>query len=71
MQAAERFDFPLYVKPAKSGSSIGITKAHTHKELIEGIVLAFIYDHKVVIEQNIEGFEVGCAVLGNKNPRSG
>lgn len=71
MQAAERFGFPLYVKPAKSGSSIGITKAHTHKELIKGIVLAFIHDHKVVIEQNIEGFEVGCAVLGNKNPRTG
>jgi D-alanine---D-serine ligase len=68
MSEAEKLGYPLYVKPAKSGSSIGITKASDKQELIEGITLAFLHDKKVVIEQNIAGFEVGCAVLGHVNP---
>jgi D-alanine---D-serine ligase len=62
---AEKLGYPLYIKPAKSGSSIGITKASDQEELREGIRIAFSHDKKVVIEQNIIGFEVGCAVLGN------
>lgn len=65
---AEGLGFPLYVKPAKSGSSFGITKAYNKDELQNGIKLAFMHDNKVVIEQNIHGFEVGCAVLGNSDP---
>ncbi|USG67866.1 D-alanine--D-serine ligase VanG [Brevibacillus ruminantium] len=63
--AVESLGFPLYVKPAKSGSSLGITKAHNTADLVKGIENAFYHDNKVVIEENIEGFEVGCAVLGN------
>lgn len=66
--AAAKFGFPLYVKPAKSGSSLGITKASDIDELIEGVRIAFSHDNKVLIEQNISGFEVGCAVLGNVDP---
>jgi D-alanine---D-serine ligase len=66
--ATEQLGYPLYVKPAKSGSSIGITKASSKQELIKGIQLAFKHDKKVVIEQNIVGFEVGCAVLGGTSP---
>ncbi|MGG4494917.1 D-alanine--D-serine ligase VanG [Brevibacillus reuszeri] len=69
--AAKDFGYPVYIKPAKSGSSIGITKAHTYQQFIEGIELAFAHDNKIVIEENIEGFEVGCAVLGNSSPRIG
>ncbi|MDQ0062204.1 D-alanine--D-serine ligase VanG [Paenibacillus harenae] len=61
---AAKFGFPLYVKPSRSGSSFGITKAYNRSELLAGIREAFAHDKKVVIEQNIDGFEVGCAVLG-------
>ncbi|QJD85812.1 D-alanine--D-serine ligase VanG [Cohnella herbarum] len=68
VNAAEKLSFPLFVKPAKSGSSFGITKARDRTELIEGIQIAFSYDDKVIVEQNVAGFEVGCAVLGNSQP---
>ncbi len=58
---------PLYIKPAKSGSSIGITKVYDLDKLNEALEMAFIHDNKVVIEESINGFEVGCAVLGSKN----
>jgi D-alanine---D-serine ligase len=67
-EEAERLGFPLYVKPARSGSSFGITKAYDKFELMEGIRLAFAHDQKVIIEQNISGFEIGCAVLGQGEP---
>ncbi|MFC5406111.1 D-alanine--D-serine ligase VanG [Cohnella soli] len=60
--------YPVYVKPAKSGSSVGITKAHNISQLLQGIELAYEHDHKVVIEEEIIGFEVGCAVLGHHYP---
>lgn len=65
---AAKLGFPLYIKPARSGSSHGITKAYNTRQLREGIEIAFHHDRKVVIEQNIEGFEVGCAVLGHSDP---
>lgn len=62
---AIRQGFPVYVKPANAGSSIGITKANCEEDVYCGIEKAFKHDSKVVIEENIDGFEVGCAVLGN------
>lgn len=62
---AEEMGYPLFVKPAKAGSSIGISKAYTGEQLLSGVVDAFTHDDKVVIEQCVSGFEVGCAVLGN------
>ena len=59
--------FPVYVKPAKAGSSIGITKAENKDQLLQGVIEALKHDDKVVIEENIIGFEVGCAVLGNRD----
>lgn len=56
--------YPLYVKPAKSGSSIGITKVYAAEEVESAVAAARVHDGKVVIEQSIEGFEVGCAILG-------
>lgn len=56
--------FPLFVKPLKAGSSFGITKIKTISELKEALKEAFKYDNKVIIEENVDGFEVGCAVLG-------
>lgn len=58
--------YPVYVKPSNSGSSVGINKAHDEKELIEAIKYASKYDRKILIEEEINGKEVECAVLGNE-----
>jgi D-alanine---D-serine ligase len=56
--------YPLFVKPVRAGSSFGITKIHREEELQAAINLAFEHDDEVIVEENIDGFEVGCAVLG-------
>lgn len=61
---AEATGYPLFVKPVKAGSSYGVTKVQTKEQLASAIALAFQYDNSVIIEENIAGFEVGCAVLG-------
>lgn len=66
--AVKKLGYPIFVKPANAGSSVGISKAHNEEELIEGIAIAFKEDKKVVLEEFIEGFEVECAVLGNEEP---
>ncbi len=64
-QMVSELVYPLFVKPVKAGSSFGITKVN-HKRYLSGAVKhAFEYDNEVIIEENIEGFEVGCAVMGN------
>lgn len=62
---AAQTGYPLFVKPVKAGSSYGITKVMSHEHLQNAVTLAFQYDDQVIIEEGIEGFEVGCAVLGN------
>lgn len=62
--------YPLFVKPANSGSSVGITKVHDEKELFEGLKIAFAIDSRVVIEEGIVGREIEIAVLGNLNPKA-
>jgi D-alanine-D-alanine ligase len=62
------FGFPVFVKPARLGSSVGITKARTPGELDAGIELAFRHDEKVLIEEFVDGVEVECGVLGNDRP---
>lgn len=63
--AAETFSYPVFVKPARSGSSFGVKKVTAASELSNAIEEAAIYDGKVLIEEAIDGCEVGCAVLGN------
>lgn len=62
---AAQSGFPLFVKPVKAGSSYGITKVSSQENLQNAITLAFQYDDQVILEEMIDGFEVGCAVLGN------
>lgn len=57
---------PLFIKPLKTGSSFGISKIHTYEDLNAALELAFTYDNKVIIEETINGFEVGCAIIGNE-----
>lgn len=68
MEITEVLDFPMFVKPANAGSSVGVTKAHNYEELLKGIRLAFAHDAKVLVEQGIVGRECECAVLGNDAP---
>lgn len=64
---AEKIDalgYPVFVKPANAGSSFGITRVTAPQQLPAAIAQAFSHDTKVVIEEAIRGFEVGCAILG-------
>jgi D-alanine-D-alanine ligase len=62
------FGYPVFVKPARLGSSVGITKAHDEEELRHGIALAFEHDEKVLVEEFVRGVEVEVGVLGNRKP---
>lgn len=64
----ERFGYPMFVKPANAGSSVGITKAHDRAQLREALALAFEHDDKVLVEKNVSGKELECAVLGSDDP---
>lgn len=59
-------EFPMFVKPSNSGSSVGVNKANNIKELEEFINEATRFDNKILIEEGINGREVECAVLGNE-----
>jgi D-alanine-D-alanine ligase len=62
------FPYPVFVKPARLGSSVGISKAHDDGELATAVALARRHDDKVLIEEFVAGTEVECGVLGNRNP---
>jgi len=63
-----RFEFPVFVKPANLGSSVGISKARNCEELKPALELAASYDRKVIVERGIIGREFECSVLGNADP---
>ena len=64
----EALDWPMFVKPANLGSSVGISKAANRDELVKAIKIALQYDRKIVIEQGIVAHEIELAVLGNDDP---
>jgi D-alanine--(R)-lactate ligase len=61
----DRLTYPVYVKPARSGSSFGVSKVSRKEELPGAVETARQYDSKVLIEEAVVGSEVGCAILGN------
>jgi D-alanine-D-alanine ligase len=61
---------PVFVKPANLGSSVGISKAARPSEFTRAVKEAFRYDNKILVEENISGREIECAVLGNEQPRA-
>lgn len=69
-KAIKRLGFPIFVKPANAGSSVGVGKARDEAELADAIEEAFRHDGKLVLEEGIDGMEVECAVLGNEEPRA-
>ena len=63
-----KLTYPMFVKPANCGSSVGVSKVKNLEELKTGIKKAFAHDKKVVVEQGITGIECECAVMGNDKP---
>lgn len=66
----EQIGFPCFVKPANTGSSVGISKAHTEEELPDCINRAAEYDRKILVEKAIDARELECSVLGNDEPEA-
>jgi D-alanine-D-alanine ligase len=63
-----RFTYPLFLKPANLGSSVGVSKAHHREELVRGLNLAARFDRKILVEAAVNAREVECSVLGNDEP---
>jgi D-alanine-D-alanine ligase len=63
----EQMPYPVFVKPANGGSSVGVSKARDREGLLEAVRTAAACDGKILIEKAIDGREVECAVLGNRN----
>ncbi len=66
----EKIGYPCFIKPANLGSSVGIAKAKTRKELETALDSAASYDRRIIVEAGVEAREVECAVLGNDNPKA-
>jgi D-alanine-D-alanine ligase len=67
-EARNPFGYPCFVKPARLGSSVGISKAHDQRELRKAVRLAFEHDEKVLVERFVDGVEIEIGVLGNRDP---
>lgn len=67
-ECAESLGYPMFVKPSSSGSSVGVNKASSFEELKNAIKLAFSHDSKVIVEEEIVGRELECAVFGKDTP---
>lgn len=65
----ESLQWPLFVKPANLGSSVGISRVTNREELIKAVEYAFKYDRKIIVEQGIFAREIEMSVLGNDDPR--
>ncbi len=67
-QIVHELGLPLFVKPANLGSSVGISKVKDHSDWERALLHAFKYDHKILVEEAIDGREIECAVMGNEHP---
>jgi len=65
LDAVKDYNMPVFVKPVKAGSSFGVSKVESIDRLCEAVKIAFSFDDAALIEENIEGPEMGCAVFGN------
>ena len=67
-QVEDAFPYPVFIKPANAGSSVGVSKAKNRGQLVAALDLASHYDRKILIEEFVDGREVECSVLGNDDP---
>lgn len=65
-----KLKYPLYIKPARGGSSVGINRVENKKELKDAISTAFLYDRKIVVEEEAKAREMQTSVVGNENPKA-
>jgi D-alanine-D-alanine ligase len=63
-------DYPIFVKPANMGSSVGVSKVHSRSDLLEGLMEAAQYDRRILVERGIEAREIELSVLGNEHPEA-
>ncbi|MDR1673059.1 MAG: D-alanine--D-alanine ligase [Bacteroidales bacterium] len=68
-EITRRLGLPVFVKPANSGSSVGVSKAVDKRSFEQAVADAFRFDNKILVEEAIIGKEVECAVLGNEQPK--
>lgn len=68
LRAESMSNYPLFVKPANLGSSVGVTKCHTRSDLIEGLMEAAQFDRRVLVQKAINAREIEVSVLGNDSP---
>jgi D-alanine-D-alanine ligase len=64
-ETAKRFDYPLYIKPSRAGSSVGVSRAETPEQFKAALAEALRYDTKVLVEPGINARELECSVIGN------
>lgn len=69
-RAESALEYPMFVKPANLGSSVGISKVGDRSDLLEGLLEAAQYDRRVILEQGIEAREIEVSVLGNEEPEA-
>ena len=67
-KVVDTIGIPFYIKPANLGSSVGINRVTKKEEFVSSLDNAFKYDNKILIEENMEGREIECSVLGNERP---
>ena len=71
LEAVKKLKLPLFIKPVKAGSSIGVSKLDSYDDIPAAVEEAFVYDDAVIIEETIDGKEVGCSVIGNHSLQTG
>lgn len=69
-EVERRFAYPVFVKPAGSGSSVGVSKVRSREDLAEAFAEAGRWDRKLLVERAVRGREIECAVLGNDEPHA-
>lgn len=70
LEGSKRFGFPLFIKPSRTGSSVGVSCCQDHKALERALEDAFRFDSKVLIEPSVDGREIECSVMGNQDLQS-
>lgn len=69
-EAAAKLGLPLFIKPCNAGSSVGVSKVTDRESFAAAVKEAFLYDHKILVEEAVIGKEVECAILGNEAPQA-
>ena len=67
-EVEQKLGLPVFIKPANLGSSVGVKKINKEDDFYQAVNYAFQFDRKIIIEELIEGREIECSVLGNRNP---